>query len=127
MASSATDSRVLFIPFLFVAKLTAFFYPHSRYVRKGVPSLFSILKPLYAQPANAARVAIIGKIVKDHAASLEEKKCFSGEEQTAEPPTSHLWVLYYLAQHYMELDLLVSIRTLFACSHRLPAYLSGDV
>jgi len=44
-----------------------------------------------------------------HLESLEsDAKCFADENDVEEPPNSLLWVLYFLAQHYVYVGRLVS-------------------
>ncbi|RKP06374.1 NMDA receptor-regulated protein 1 [Thamnocephalis sphaerospora] len=65
-------------------------------LRKGVPSLFVNLKPLYA---DSERAAIIEDIMLAQQKSLKENSTLVGED-IKEPPTTYLWTQYYLAQHY---------------------------
>lgn len=60
---------------------------------KGVPSLFSDLKSLYAD--NAKQVTI-----EEVIESLRLEWAPKAEDKETEPPSSYLWSLYYLAQHY---------------------------
>jgi peptide alpha-N-acetyltransferase len=75
--------------------------------RKGVPSLFVSLKPLYSDPA---KIAIIEQLVEDYARNLLANEHFSfatalndataSDNTDKEPPSAYMWVMYYLAQHY---------------------------
>uniref|UniRef100_A0A7N5ZSF8 N(alpha)-acetyltransferase 15, NatA auxiliary subunit n=1 Tax=Anabas testudineus TaxID=64144 RepID=A0A7N5ZSF8_ANATE len=67
----------------------------DRYLRmnfsKGCPPVFTTLKSLYN---DKEKVAIIEELVVSYETSL---KSYDGKE---EPPTTLLWVQYFLAQHY---------------------------
>ncbi|KAF9357803.1 N-alpha-acetyltransferase 16, NatA auxiliary subunit [Mortierella sp. NVP85] len=65
-------------------------------LRKGVPSLFVSIKPLYT---NSEKEIAVEKLVLGYLASLEKSKSF-GSEPGDEPPTALLWTLYFLAQHF---------------------------
>ncbi|GAQ88611.1 N-terminal acetyltransferase [Klebsormidium nitens] len=71
------------------------------FLRKGVPSLYSDLKPLYNQPGKAA---IMDDVFKRFETSLREEGRFPAESSSSstdpEPPTTLLWTLFLLAQHY---------------------------
>jgi len=90
-------------------------------LRKGIPSLFSTLRPLYkkalgrreltetyftkgltvsdsSQSGCQARVATVGKLVEGYLKSLRETSKLPGCNEE-EAPTVFLWVLYFLAQH----------------------------
>uniref|UniRef100_A0AAR2JQV8 N-alpha-acetyltransferase 15, NatA auxiliary subunit n=1 Tax=Pygocentrus nattereri TaxID=42514 RepID=A0AAR2JQV8_PYGNA len=58
---------------------------------KGCPPVFTTLKPLYQ---DKDKVAIIEELVVGYETSLNS---YDGKE---EPPTTLLWVQYFLAQHY---------------------------
>lgn len=62
---------------------------------KGVPSLFSDLKSLYADPAKQEALEYIVETFR-----LEWAPTTSVSTDGTDPPTSYLWSLYYLAQHY---------------------------
>ncbi|XP_051016827.1 N-alpha-acetyltransferase 16, NatA auxiliary subunit isoform X1 [Acomys russatus] len=68
---------------------------------KGCPPLFTMLKSLYC---NTEKVSIIQELVTNYEASLKMNGFFSpygnGEK---EPPTTLLWVQYFLAQHFDKL------------------------
>ncbi|GBG34502.1 N-alpha-acetyltransferase 15, NatA auxiliary subunit [Hondaea fermentalgiana] len=81
-------------------------------LRKGIPSVFSSLRPIYKQalrgsPAvseqvrkNAAeRVQIIGELVEGYVESLDSVESLP-ESSDKEAPTTKLWALFFLAQHY---------------------------
>ncbi len=62
---------------------------------KGVPSLFSDLKSLYQDPAKQATLEEIVETFR-----LEWAPTSSPAADGTDPPTSYLWSLYYLSQHY---------------------------
>lgn len=72
----------------------------SIYVRpfltKGVPSLFSDLRPLYDHPGKAD---ILEEVILEVEASLEASKTLPNSSHP-EPPSTHMWTLFLLAQHY---------------------------
>jgi N-alpha-acetyltransferase 15/16, NatA auxiliary subunit len=74
-----------------------------RGLKKGIPSLFVDVKPLYQ---DAQKRAIIEELVDGYRQSLEGG-CLpdvSSNDAVAEPdsdaPTTYLWALYFLAQHF---------------------------
>ncbi|XP_069496625.1 N-alpha-acetyltransferase 16, NatA auxiliary subunit isoform X2 [Ambystoma mexicanum] len=68
---------------------------------KGCPPLFTTLKSLYS---NAEKVYIIQELVTGYEVSLKTCDCFSlCENGEKEPPTTLLWVCYFLAQHFDKL------------------------
>ncbi|XP_075805770.1 N-alpha-acetyltransferase 16, NatA auxiliary subunit [Microtus pennsylvanicus] len=68
---------------------------------KGCPPLFTTLKSLYS---NAEKVSIIQELVTNYEASLKMNGFFSPYENgEKEPPTTLLWVQYFLAQHFDKL------------------------
>ncbi|XP_038166054.1 N-alpha-acetyltransferase 16, NatA auxiliary subunit isoform X2 [Arvicola amphibius] len=68
---------------------------------KGCPPLFTTLKSLYS---NAEKVSIIQELVTNYEASLKMTGFFSPYENgEKEPPTTLLWVQYFLAQHFDKL------------------------
>ncbi|KAK9102131.1 hypothetical protein Sjap_019385 [Stephania japonica] len=72
----------------------------ENYVRplltKGVPSLFSDLSPLYDQPGKAE---IIEQLVLKLENSIRTTGGYPGMAEK-EPPSTLMWVLFLLAQHY---------------------------
>nr|XP_043623547.1 N-terminal acetyltransferase A complex auxiliary subunit NAA15-like [Erigeron canadensis] len=72
----------------------------DNYVRplltKGVPSLFSDLSPLYE---HAGKANILEKLVLSLEESLKKTGGFPGRSEK-EPPSTLMWTLFYLAQHY---------------------------
>lgn len=64
-------------------------------LEKGIPSLFSDIKSLYTDPEKR-------KMVEDIADTLREKCApetpLSSENE--EDPSTHIWTLYFLSQHY---------------------------
>ncbi|KAN0060410.1 hypothetical protein ACQY0O_007740 [Thecaphora frezii] len=75
----------------FVAQATA--YARSA-LTKGVPSLFSDLKSLYRDAAKQQALEAVVEGLR-----LEWAPPVAGVEES-DPPSSYLWALYYLAQHY---------------------------
>uniref|UniRef100_A0A2I3N3V2 N-alpha-acetyltransferase 16, NatA auxiliary subunit n=1 Tax=Papio anubis TaxID=9555 RepID=A0A2I3N3V2_PAPAN len=68
---------------------------------KGCPPLFTTLKSLYY---NTEKVSIIQELVTNYEASLKTCDFFSPyEDGEKEPPTTLLWVQYFLAQHFDKL------------------------
>uniref|UniRef100_A0A7M4DX46 N-alpha-acetyltransferase 16, NatA auxiliary subunit n=1 Tax=Crocodylus porosus TaxID=8502 RepID=A0A7M4DX46_CROPO len=65
---------------------------------KGCPPLFTTLKSLYYNPE---KVKYIQELVTGYEASL--KTCDLFENGEREPPTTLLWVRYFLAQHFDKL------------------------
>ncbi|KAG9459346.1 hypothetical protein H6P81_003854 [Aristolochia fimbriata] len=63
---------------------------------KGVPSLFSDLSPLYNLPGKAD---ILEKLILGLESSISTTGRFPGSE-TKEPPSTFMWTLFLLAQHY---------------------------
>ncbi|KAI1725387.1 NMDA receptor-regulated protein 1 domain-containing protein [Ditylenchus destructor] len=70
------------------------------FFRKGVPSLFKNLVPLYQNPA---KTAVIEKLLLEFVKKSEENgydnTCLDGSI-LPECPTTFLWIYYYLAQHF---------------------------
>ncbi|VDP42125.1 unnamed protein product [Heligmosomoides polygyrus] len=70
-------------------------------LRKGVPSLFKNLVPLYSDPA---KVAIVEKLLLDYVKKVENNGyrggSFHGDEDEMESPTSTLWLYLLIAQHF---------------------------
>ncbi|KAJ6661677.1 hypothetical protein lerEdw1_013199 [Lerista edwardsae] len=68
---------------------------------KGCPPLFTTLKSLYY---NTEKVSTIQELVTGYEASLKTCDLFSPYENgEREPPTTLLWVRYFLAQHFDKL------------------------
>lgn len=65
-------------------------------LRKGVPSLFSDLKSLYAQPGKAD---VLEEILLSFENSLRSSGTFP-ESSEEEAPSTLLWTLFLLAQHF---------------------------
>ncbi|XP_023770332.1 N-terminal acetyltransferase A complex auxiliary subunit NAA15 [Lactuca sativa] len=72
----------------------------DNYVRplltKGVPSLFSDLSPLYNHPGKAD---ILEKLLLDIEESIKTTGGYPGRSEK-EPPSTLMWTMFYLAQHY---------------------------
>uniref|UniRef100_A0A4W4G428 N(alpha)-acetyltransferase 15, NatA auxiliary subunit n=1 Tax=Electrophorus electricus TaxID=8005 RepID=A0A4W4G428_ELEEL len=65
---------------------------------KGCPPVFTTLKPLYQ---DKDKVAIIEELVVGFETSLNSCRMFNPiDDGKEEPPTTLLWVQYFLAQHY---------------------------
>ncbi len=77
----------------------------KRAIHKGVPPLFKEIKCLYE---DEAKLKIIEELMLGYVKNLTNSGLFdetnSSNDETSkcekEPPTSLLWVFYYLAQHY---------------------------
>ncbi|CCO31073.1 hypothetical protein BN14_05107 [Rhizoctonia solani AG-1 IB] len=72
-------------------------------LQRGVPSLFVDIKSLYKNDEKRAIVeelveAFLPKLKPEH--ELKETKPATNGETTPEPPTTYLWALYFLGQHY---------------------------
>ena len=74
-----------------------------RALKKGIPSLFVDLKPLYQ---DTQKRAIVEELVDSYRRSLEGG-CLPDEspndvvaESDGDVPTTYLWTLYFLAQHF---------------------------
>mmetsp|Transcript_11191 Transcript_11191/g.45544 ORF Transcript_11191/g.45544 Transcript_11191/m.45544 type:complete len:864 (-) Transcript_11191:84-2675(-) len=77
----------------FNEKLRAYVIPA---LRKGVPSLFATLQPLYTDDKKAAA---IGELVNECVALLKKEQKLPDSE-VEEPPFTIIWLWYYLAKHY---------------------------
>ncbi|XP_004405994.1 PREDICTED: N-alpha-acetyltransferase 15, NatA auxiliary subunit isoform X2 [Odobenus rosmarus divergens] len=65
---------------------------------KGCPPVFNTLRSLYK---DKEKVAIIEELVVGYETSLKSCRLFNpNDDGKEEPPTTLLWVQYYLAQHY---------------------------
>ncbi|XP_074849390.1 N-alpha-acetyltransferase 15, NatA auxiliary subunit isoform X2 [Carettochelys insculpta] len=65
---------------------------------KGCPPIFNTLRSLYK---DKEKVAIIEELVVGYETSLKSCRLFNpNDDGKEEPPTTLLWVQYYLAQHY---------------------------
>nr|XP_036854502.1 N-alpha-acetyltransferase 15, NatA auxiliary subunit isoform X3 [Manis javanica] len=65
---------------------------------KGCPPVFNTLRSLYK---DKEKVAIIEELVVGYETSLKSCRLFHpNDDGKEEPPTTLLWVQYYLAQHY---------------------------
>ncbi|MBA0774737.1 hypothetical protein Gotri_009928, partial [Gossypium trilobum] len=63
---------------------------------KGVPSLFSDLSPLYDQPGKAD---ILEQLILELEHSISGDRRYPDRTEK-EPPSTLLWILFFLAQHY---------------------------
>jgi hypothetical protein len=74
-----------------------------RGLKKGIPSLFVDLKPLYQ---DTQKRAILEELVDGYRRALEEGSLPNespndvAEETDSDMPTTYLWTLYFLAQHF---------------------------
>jgi len=71
----------------------------NHFLSKGIPSLFNNLKGLYN---NKSKVDLIESTFKSTLSSLEQTQTFPTMEEKQSPSTI-LWTLYYLAQHFDKL------------------------
>ncbi|KAI0084740.1 NMDA receptor-regulated protein 1-domain-containing protein [Irpex rosettiformis] len=62
-------------------------------IEKGIPSLFADVKSLYK---DSQKLEAIASIVEGHRTA----SVASTSSPLSEPPTTYLWTLYFLAQHY---------------------------
>ncbi|CAL1708693.1 unnamed protein product [Somion occarium] len=65
-------------------------------LEKGIPSLFTDIKALYKEPSKQESIQ---GIVESHRERLSSPSPPSPSSES-EPPTTYLWTLYFLAQHY---------------------------
>ncbi|TKS71979.1 N-alpha-acetyltransferase 15 [Collichthys lucidus] len=69
---------------------------------KGCPPVFTTLKSLYT---NKEKVTIIEELVVGYESCLKSCRMFSeNDDGKEEPPTTLLWVQYFLAQHFDFID-----------------------
>ncbi|GAM21819.1 hypothetical protein SAMD00019534_049940 [Acytostelium subglobosum LB1] len=68
----------------------------KNFLTKGIPSLFNNLKTIYG---NKDKVAIIEQLFLSHIESLNTNGTLNGFTEQ-EPPTTAMWCMYFLAQHY---------------------------
>ncbi|KAG8379893.1 hypothetical protein BUALT_Bualt07G0136600 [Buddleja alternifolia] len=66
------------------------------FLTKGVPSLFSDLSPLYDHPGKAD---ILELLILELEHSIKRTGAYPGRVDK-EPPSTLMWILFYLAQHY---------------------------
>lgn len=66
------------------------------FLRKGVPSLFADLRPLYATPA---KLDALERVVAGAADSLRARSAFPGQPDGSERPGVLPWALMLLAEH----------------------------
>ncbi|KAH7345734.1 NMDA receptor-regulated protein 1-domain-containing protein [Rhizoctonia solani] len=72
-------------------------------LQRGIPSLFVDIKSLYK---NSDKRVIVEEIVESFLAKLRPEEVIKELQPTAngekkpEPPTTYLWALYFLGQHY---------------------------
>uniref|UniRef100_A0A8C4E5N9 N-alpha-acetyltransferase 15, NatA auxiliary subunit a n=1 Tax=Dicentrarchus labrax TaxID=13489 RepID=A0A8C4E5N9_DICLA len=68
---------------------------------KGCPPVFTTLKSLYT---DKEKVTIIEELVVGYESCLKSCRMFSENDGKEEPPTTLLWVQYFLAQHFDFID-----------------------
>ncbi|KAH6756597.1 tetratricopeptide repeat protein [Perilla frutescens var. hirtella] len=66
------------------------------FLTKGVPSLFSDLSPLYDHPGKAD---ILEQLILELEHAIKTTGAYPGRVDK-EPPSTLMWTLFYLAQHY---------------------------
>nr|CAB3264173.1 N-alpha-acetyltransferase 16, NatA auxiliary subunit-like [Phallusia mammillata] len=66
-------------------------------LKRGVPPLYTSLKPLYKDPA---KVKVIEGLMEGYIENLEKSSKFAESDTTDEPPTTLLWARFYMAQHF---------------------------
>ncbi|KAH9835381.1 NMDA receptor-regulated protein 1a [Rhodofomes roseus] len=62
-------------------------------LEKGIPSLFADVKALYRDPAKR-------QAIQDIVEGIREELAVTSEPPKSSEPTTYLWTLYFLAQHY---------------------------
>lgn len=67
--------------------------------RKGIPSLFSDIKSLYKDSSKRQQIEEIVVELKD-TYPADSEDVLSSPEGELESPTTLLWIMYFLAQHY---------------------------
>ncbi|KAK1175482.1 N-alpha-acetyltransferase 15, NatA auxiliary subunit-like [Acipenser oxyrinchus oxyrinchus] len=68
---------------------------------KGCPPVFTTLKSLYH---DKEKVSIIEELVVGYETSLNSCRMFNPNDDGKEPPTTLLWVQYFLAQHFDQIS-----------------------
>eukprot|EP00658_Telonema_sp_P-2_P001362 TRINITY_DN1050_c0_g1_i5.p1 TRINITY_DN1050_c0_g1~~TRINITY_DN1050_c0_g1_i5.p1 ORF type:complete len:790 (-),score=238.19 TRINITY_DN1050_c0_g1_i5:374-2743(-) len=72
-----------------------------KFLRRGIPSLFSDLKPLYT---DSSKVELLSSLYLELHDSLEKTGCFPASDTEPEPPTEGpmviMWLELLLANHY---------------------------
>lgn len=80
-------------------------YIHNGIIR-GIPSIFSDVKGLYTDVAKQEAIEEIVEDFKNTYAAERSTYTANGHatpDSDSEPPTTYLWVLYFLAQHHSHL------------------------
>ena len=67
---------------------------------KGIPSLFVDLKDLYR---DQDKQQVIEELVEGYSKTYAPEGNASSSSSRSEPPTTYLWSLYFLSQHYLHL------------------------
>lgn len=70
----------------------------ERAVQKGIPSLFSDVKKLYADPFKLQTIQDIIEDIRSRVSPNDQ-----AHPSASPDPTDYLWTLYFLAQHYSSL------------------------
>ncbi|TCD68847.1 hypothetical protein EIP91_009561 [Steccherinum ochraceum] len=66
---------------------------------KGIPSLFADIKALYRDDEKQHAIASIVEALRERLSSQPQSN-----SSESEPPTTYLWTLYFLAQHYSHIS-----------------------
>eukprot|EP00823_Brevimastigomonas_motovehiculus_P006153 TRINITY_DN4952_c0_g1_i1.p1 TRINITY_DN4952_c0_g1~~TRINITY_DN4952_c0_g1_i1.p1 ORF type:complete len:923 (+),score=218.40 TRINITY_DN4952_c0_g1_i1:51-2819(+) len=66
-------------------------------LRKGIPSLFQDMRPLYKDPK---KVKAIEQLILSYLINLRKDLRFSGKEESTESPSVLMWTLAYAGCHY---------------------------
>ncbi|KAI0938433.1 hypothetical protein AcW1_001835 [Taiwanofungus camphoratus] len=70
-------------------------------LNKGIPSLFADIKALYKDLQKQQMIEGVVEALREKLAPMVTN---SADLTSAEPPTTYLWTLYFLAQHYSYLS-----------------------
>ncbi|KAL4424899.1 hypothetical protein ABPG77_002122 [Micractinium sp. CCAP 211/92] len=105
-----------------------------KYLLRGIPSLFSDLKPLYRSESKAA---LLGQLFERLATSLEQSCALpplqgaeGGEQQQQQQPAPQalVWALFYLAQHHDKLgNTAEALRLVDRCIEHTPTLIEAYV
>lgn len=69
----------------------------QKMIRKGVPSLFVLIKKVYEDPE---KISLIEKLMKKYLDNLSKNNRFDNTSGDPEPPSCLMWMKFFLAQHY---------------------------
>lgn len=64
-----------------------------------MPSVINDLKIFYKE--EPAKALVLGSILEEMSACMEECMCLSKEDEEELDPTVQLWLYLFLSQHYM--------------------------